>query len=277
MKRLMYLFSAISMMALVSCNNDDSFNNSEEKDDVYNLSITYKGIEYNVPCTTDSLGELIYLDDNFKNIYNNEIAKNGSVVTTIQDDNHITYYSSEEDMLKELGYKYVDSLVFEDVTKKTRASITEGYSGRLTFWDDSNYKDRNKTIFIDYDNYFSHPRLKNYDNFNDKISALKVWSYIPADKTIYVRGGGMTSNVTTNPGTGSLEPIGYTKYNTNDLRVVFLGYEHTDYRGSVLCCIPENNGVEHAHNRLRRIGWNDKISSIVLRIATKDLYTCDHQ
>lgn len=261
----------------MACNNEDSFNSIDEpeKNEVYNLSITYKGTEYIVPCTTDSLGELVYLDEEFKNFYENEINKNGSVVTTIQDDDHITYYSSEDEMLKELGYKYVDSLCVDSGVVGTRA-LTEGYAGKLQFWDDSNYKDRTKAIYIDYAKYFCHPRLKDFDNFNDKISALKVWSYIPANTTIYgpVGTDGLGSTISTKPGNNY--PTITNAYNSNDLRIVFLGYQHTDYQGSILCCIPDNNGVEHTHNRLRRLGWNDKISSIVLRIATKDLYTCNH-
>ena len=261
-----------------SCSQNEVFNGEEtyEQEGVYNLNITYKGSEYIVPCTLDKNGELVYLDEDFRNLYYNEIAKDSSVVTIINGEDSITYYSSEEEMLHELGYKYVDSLYLDSLCQSTRAPYTEGYAGKMTFWDDSNYKDRNKTILIDYIKYFSHPRLKQFDNFNDKISALKVWSFIPANTTIYGPSGSGDYNKMENLGNPSYPSTGTNKYNSNDLRIVFLGYKDSNYEGSILCCIPENNGVEHAHSKLKRIGWNDKISSIVFRIATKDLYTCDH-
>lgn len=62
--------------------------------------------------------------------------------------------------------------------------------------------------------------------------------------------------------------------NTSDIRLVFLGYEDSNYEGDILCIIPEN-GATVKHRRLKSIKWNDKISSLALRIAYKGLYTAN--
>lgn len=55
-----------------------------------------------------------------------------------------------------------------------------------------------------------------------------------------------------------------------------MGYHNSDYSGVCFCCIPENTGQPVEFDNLKRLGWNDKISSVVLRLAIKDLYQTNY-
>ena len=58
--------------------------------------------------------------------------------------------------------------------------------------------------------------------------------------------------------------------------MVFMEYHNSDYSGVCFCCIPENTGQPVEFDNLKRLGWNDKISSVVLRLAIKDLYQTNY-
>lgn len=274
-------FSILALMPLFfSCSSDVATEDMPATEveavtnEVFNLNIIYDGKEYNVPCTLDKDDNLVYLDEEFKNLYDTEISKFKELVTFEREDGKIVYYPSEAEMFKQLGYTLIDedaiTLVKNGV--KTRVSAS-AIAGRVTMWDDTGYKDRSITFETTYKQFSSCPALKYYNNFNDKTSALKVWSYIPKNDSVMLSRGLVEGKFNEMPGI-EFEPD--KMYSTNDLRVVFLGYHNSNYGGVKLCCIPENTGVAHEHSSLKSIGWNDKISAVVLRIAVKGLYPADH-
>lgn len=218
----------------------------EPQDDVFNLEISYQGQVYDVPCSLDEEGNLVYLDTKFKELYDKELSQYPNLVTLDCGNNKVAYFRSFEDMLQQKGYNLLETN--EGVEPRALTDL----AGRVTLWDDTGFKDRSVTVDVDYLQYYACPHLKPAYDFNDKTSALKVWSYIPENTTITFNG---------------------KTYNSDDLRVVFLGYEDDNYRGKVLCCIPDNNGVAHEHARLKDIGWNDKITAVVFRIIENGMYT----
>lgn len=273
MKRKFYFMVAL-LPLFFSCNNNEEiadFIAEETTNEVFNLNIVYKDKEYVVPCTLDKNDNLVYLNEEFKTLYDNEISKFNNLVTYEQEDGKIVYYPSEDAMLQELGYTLIDenAIITAKNGVQTRVA-TDAIAGVATLWDDTGYKDRSITFQCTYNQFFSWPNLKYYNNFNDKTSALKVWSYIPANDSVKVSTALVETKFNEQPG---LTFTPDKMYSTNDLRVVFLGYHNSNYGGVVFCCIPENDGMVHAHSNLKNYGWNDKISSVVLRIAIKGLYT----
>lgn len=238
--------------------------------EVFNLNIIYDGKEYVVPCTLDKDDNLVYLDEEFKNLYDREISKFKELVTYEREDGKLVYYPSEEVMMKQLGYTFVDedAIVLMKNGVKTRVSAS-AIAGRAQLWDDTGYSDRSIKLETTYNTFCSLPSLKHYNNFNDKTSALKVWSYIPQNDSVMLSRALVEEKLNEMP---ALEFAPDKMYSTNDLRVVFLGYHNSNYDAAALCCIPENTGVAHEHSNLKKIGWNDKISSVVLRIAVKGVY-----
>lgn len=275
MKRI-FIFTLAILPLITSCSNEDILKDETVNKETFNLSITYAGEKYDVPCMLDANDSLIYLDDEFRTLYEKEISKIPNLVTYLKGENEIEYFASETNLLENLDLSFVDSVVFcsNAEANKTRSIVTNtDLAGKFTLWDDKNFKDRSISADISFIRYFDHPKLKIWHNFNDKTSAIKVWSYIPSNDSVYINNA-FVSYVYDY----AMNPDSYThstKYSTNDLRVVFLGYKDSCYGSSVLCCIPDNGGLV-SYSNLGNIGWNDKISSVVLRLAVKDLYIAHH-
>lgn len=70
-------------------------------------------------------------------------------------------------------------------------------------------------------------------------------------------------------------------YSGSNLRTCLVGFHNSDYKGIKLYCISkpsvnetpglEDSNANHFDYNLRKIGWNDKISSIVFRIIKVEL------
>ena len=57
-----------------------------------------------------------------------------------------------------------------------------------------------------------------------------------------------------------------------DLRTCLLGYQNINYKGDVLYCVSNESGDPNPHEDydLKKIGWNDKISSVEFKIIRED-------
>lgn len=55
--------------------------------------------------------------------------------------------------------------------------MPEPKAGRAILYDDTDFKDRTVVIDIDYDTQWAIPNLKDYDSFNDKTSAIRVFNF----------------------------------------------------------------------------------------------------
>lgn len=210
--------------------NDDNVKNLES----FILHAKYQGKEYYVPCKLDNNNDsIIFLDQNFKDLFYNEISRLPNLVCTIKEDSCVEYSNEIIDTIQS-GIN-----IKKSSTRERPIIVQEAY---LRFWDDTNYHDRNYRIDLNETNTFwKWPSLKFYNNFNDKISALKI-------------------------------------YNNKFPEVTFLGYEDNDYKGDVLRytvsnSISEVGSVEKNVPKLKNVpkkgggNWNDKISSIHFYIS----------
>lgn len=99
--------------------------------------------------------------------------------------------------------------------------------------------------------------LKAYAKFNDKTSSIRVFNFLQNEKL-------------------------YAPFDNNqpfygkELRTCLISSEDSEFNGKVLYCIsggfagintPESLSMYHQDWDLKKIGWNDKISSVVFRIV----------
>lgn len=233
---------------MLSCTNDSGSmelqsqekleqNNYEE----FTLKAIYAGEKYIVPCLLDVKNDsIIYLDKAFSYLMNNILAENSRLVTRVHKDGYIEYVDFSQIADSSFACQSNDNNV---ITRGGAEPIN--ITTYLHFWDDSNYKDRNYRIYLDPkgNRTWECPSLKDFHNFNDKISALKIVN------------------------------------NTFDGRsdVHFLGFQDNNYRGNVLeyvvgrpclVSIPLVSESPLEIPKLKRIpmaggkNWNDQISSI---------------
>mgnify|MGYP002624683940 CR=1 FL=1 len=263
----MFLFLPL----LFACSDNSQDELAEEE--TYTLYVTYKGTEYVVPCKIGPNGNPVYLDEDYKALYNNVISKNENLVTYMKDDYSITYYDSVDEMMKDLNLRFVDldSAANASMVNGVRTRVaSDVLAGRVTLWKDMNYGGSTRNFQSYYTKFYSHHRLSDF-KFNDEASSIKVWSNIPPNDSVYVNWADVETTFNEVPHVET-PTQGSVKYATNDLRVVFMGYQHKDYGGKVLCCIPSNQGM-YSHYRLSLIDWNDIMSSVVIRLAVDGLYT----
>lgn len=66
----------------------------------------------------------------------------------------------------------------------------------------------------------------------------------------------------------------------SQLRTCLIGYEDSGFKGNILYCVASYSSTQdinrpetasHQDYKLKRIGWNDKISSVVFRIINISL------
>lgn len=243
MNRKIFLIALLPLV--VACTDMEDVETTAFVEEVNSLEVTYKGKTYNVLTTLDKDGNLVYLDTEFKKIYEEEISHFPNLATLALGENKIVYYPTQEEMLEELQLAPISD---KDNSVNSRAERV--LLGQVTLWDDTGYKDRSFTFQVySMGAFINIPHLKPLYNFNDKTSALKVWSYIPKEEIPFPTHDFIMSG---------------PKY-----CVVFYGYEHQNYSGKVLCCVPENSGPAHEHSRLKSIGWNDKITAISLKACLR--------
>lgn len=277
MRKLFLILVLTSLIYACSSDDETDMANYEENEDLepYYMNLEYQGKTYHVLCQIDANDSLIFLDTEFKRLYEDEISQIPNLVTVVKNDTALAYYTSIPAMEEGQHLMLLDSMVLTQDYLPTRV-LSSKIAGRVSWWDDKDYKDRSDSVEINYLQMISIPSMKKRNNFNDKISSLVVKSFIPNGQYITLAAGTALSKksfseFTSNP----WSVLGDDDYvNTSDIRLVFLGYEDSNYEGDILCIIPEN-GATVKHRRLKSIKWNDKISSLALRIAYKGLYTAN--
>ena len=281
--------SALGLLCMVaSCSDDDDkiedvykpydpeqgYNSPIETkaSESYSLLIKYAGKTYNVPCALVN-DSLVYLDENFNTLYKNEISQISELAALSYQDEQgnkvVEYYHSATELEEENG---IFDFAQNDLTNNIQpfTYTIEPKAGRAILYDDTNFNDRTLPFDIDYDYLIAIPDLKNYidpntneaANFNDKTSAIRVFNFLKPDSWY--------SPSYAFPGSA---------VKGNNLRTCLIGYEDSNYGGKTLYCVaPYTEGqnlndpstASHQDNRLKDLGWNDKISSIVFRIITVD-------
>lgn len=248
MKKSLIFMSFLSLILnMLSCSSDTDEllrQNSNQQGD-FILHATYKGVSYEVPGVLDKDGNPVYLNKEFSELYKNELSNHPTLVTVLRDGDIVEYYESLSEVLDVNNIKMLENAKIPEVAIDTK-SVTTGKAGRVIVWDDSNYSDRSLTFDITYSEWWAIPQLRDYNNFNDKISSLKIWSYI-------------------NPSDNIEDDFG-CRYSGSGLRITFIGYENDNYKGKVLLCLCSPQGT-HFDHRLGNIGWNDKITALRVLIS----------
>ena len=270
-----FAFILMLLPLYYACSNDNETPMSSS-DEMFSLKITWNNVEYDVPCTLDKNGKLVFCDGTFKAIYEKEIAQydGQGLVTYLTGESSFTYYPSVDVMMKELGLHFLDQNAFiEGAANRTRIVASSAVAGTVNMWRDPYYSGEQLSHMTWYTSSYWCRKLSNL-NYNDKAASIRVTSSIPLNDSVYVNYSDVEfiyneGYYSPNPPTGS------NLYMTNDLRVVFMGYKHTNYGGNVLIIIPNNSSYKQNYN-LTYIGWSKEISSDVIRIAVSGLYS-EHQ
>lgn len=277
MKKVNYLFIAI-LSLLFSCCSDSEETEQEKDDTTFVMDVSWKGNTYHVKSTYDKDGNLVYLDDSFLSIYNNEILTNDSVVTYDAGEKSLAYYTSVDEMMESLGLRFLDADPLatsqSEAKAQTRMVSSDAKAGWAVLYQHLDYAGQVLGLDAYYTLFMTIPVMSAAPvgvEWNDRASSIIVYSNIPLNDSVLVNNTEVDYQYTSVPSGNGVSP-GNTPYATNDLRVVFLGYQHKNYGGDVMCIVPNNSSYK-CHHRLGEINWNDKMSSCTLRLAVQNLYS----
>lgn len=262
----------IAFIAMSSCTNDVSssdFSTQEETSETTELIVSYKGKSYftKVAFQGDSV---IYLNEEFADIYQNEISKIDGLATLMHEDafgrDVIEYYSNAKELEETAGIDTIPgqkeiplSVNPSDTRSVTDFPITGTVVGMAQLWDDKDYKDNSVVIRCTLNEFQCVNNMKKAAGFNDKASAIKVWNYL--NPNTYYKGYYLLANSTQ-----------LVQLYGSDLRICLISYADSDFKGKVLYCVsnPSGDSNPHQDRRLKSIGWNDKISSAKCRVVVAD-------
>jgi len=243
-----------------SCSENDFTTDEAVPNEQFTLYAKYKGIDYVVPCVSIN-NSVVFLNKEFNDLYQNEISLLPNLAVLALSDNVVEYYSTENELQTKSGITFFDQESTSTNEPQTKANTF--ITGTAILYDDTNFKDTEVRFSIDNTLIYSCPNLKNAYAFNDKTSAIRLFNFIPSNSYFGLPYSGFTYD----------DPNGMG----SNMRIVLIGYQNDTYGGQVLYCISTYSSSEdiykpetatHQDWKLGNIGWNDKISSVVLRIAT---------
>lgn len=254
--------SLIGLAAASCASEDEPFNESRppvEDNNPFTIIAKYKGKTYEVPCIVEN-DSVVYLDDEFSKLYNNEISKHPNLAMFVNKDEQgrdvVSYFENENTLTNSLNVKAVSI----SAAGNSRANIT--HVGTAWLFDDVGYEDRFVKLDLLSNAGITIFSLKEYRAFNDKTSSIRLENFMEPGTYYYI---------------GNEIHGGYTKSGGN-LRVCLTSYEDSNFKGKVLYCVGEYFGSlmrpepdrPHEDYNLKRLGWNDKISSCVFQVITVD-------
>lgn len=273
LKRFRSAYLLLSLMT-VACSQEvvnESLSEKSESDEE-ELIVKYNGKTYTTQVVYEG-DSVIYLNQEYADIYENEIKTATDLAIYLHKDESgrdiVEYYNSEEDLQESVNISIIENMPVENIsTTLTRGSNTlyeipiDGkILGEALMFDDKGYSDRRVKLKVTEKLYQFIPHLKAFANFNDKTSSIKVYNYMSPN--------GKYNGDRWQP-TGGVPGNDYIL--GKDLRTCLLGYQNINYKGDVLYCVSNESGDPNPHEDydLKKIGWNDKISSVEFKIIRED-------
>lgn len=265
--KISYFFAiGICSLFLSACSESDDLSKEKVEEQSFPITVVYDGITYELQAKTIN-DSLVYLDDSFAKIYNTQIKPNKRLAALAYKaaDGHdiIEYYDSAEKLEKNNGLKEISDIATMPVESGTGITdpVTTGTIGRAILYDDKGFKDREVVLDINPEYYVKISNLKSYAGFNDKTSSIRVFNFLVPEIGYSTSYSGP-----------------YNAISGKFLRTCLISYEDSGFKGKVLYCVSNTycpisssgDWYEKYHQdwKLAKIGWNDKISSVVFRIVT---------
>lgn len=220
------------MIFLFSCSNDSENLTEDISDNSNKLQITYKGTSYNA--SYDLINDSIVFRDGeeFKRVFEDNLSQNPSLAVYYNQDGSIEYFDSYDELA------LIKNITTEsnDTALGTKSTYPPSFMAVVTFWDDTNYKDRSFTFYVEniYVTAFAE-HLKYPFGFNDKCSAFKL-DYLSNDP---------------------------------NYKAVLQMYEDNTYRGRCLVYEVSSSAPQCHVPRLKSVSFNDKLTSFRLRLVKR--------
>lgn len=270
MKKFFSLLSLCIIFAMQSCSSDQEPTIPESQEvepaSISHMVVKFEGKTYETEVVTfgDSVA---YLNKEYAELYRNRISKLKEPATIFSEDEdgtiHVEYFLSEADLLSDhkiikLEKRSIDNHLYTR-SDTILPPLPDGYIlARAELFDDRKFEDRVLFSFAATIKSTAIPNLKEL-GFNDKASSIKVFNLMTPSQSYLLWYTDVKTNTTK-----------WDRKNGSGIRPVLSCYHNSNFGGAVLYCIapPTGSGQVHEDRNLKKIGWNDRISSIAWALIT---------
>lgn len=268
MKKFLILMSFCIMFAMQSCSSYDEPTmpeTAESETSISHMVVKFEDRIYETDVMT--VGDSVrYLNEEYAELYLSKISNNPDIAAVISSDEvgttYVEYFMSEKKLLEK--YEFAQLERNENTSSNaTRSKVIDLVVGDNSspilavaeLYDDKDFKDTELITYMTPTWNGSVPNMKEH-GFNDKTSSIKIYNKIKSSTyyTIY-----------------SVN-FPYQKTYLGDwIRPVLKCYHNSYFEGGVIYCIasPPGSLVDHTDTNLKKIGWNDRISSIEWLLVVK--------
>lgn len=264
MKNLLKITALCILVAMQSCSSEDEPQYpvaNQPNSEISKMVVRFNGkiYETDVKETGDSVS---YLNEEYAEIYHNKIEKASKIAILLTSDEDGTtyadYYYSEEELLER--YKII-KLPDVEPTRSREINLIDSNDTDPLVATAELYKDKDlkNDVLKVYTTTVGGTVISNFKTigFNDCVTSIKLINKLDPN-TKYILGKGPDSLVNIIGTSGS------------QIRPVLACFKDANFSGSVIYCVasPTGSSVDHTDSNLKKIKFNDKISSLGWNIVT---------
>lgn len=266
MKNLLKIMALCILVAMQSCSTEDEpqyMVANQPNSEISKMVVRFGGKVYEtgVKETGDSVS---YLNSEYAEVYRSRIANSEKIAAVLYSDEdgttYVDYFTSEKELIKEYDFFKLENNKLSNM--KTRADVKDlmpsdnvyPVIAKAALFRDSDFKNDELRIYATTKWANGVPNLKSI-SFNDRISSIKLINLLNPDSYYSMYYYSL-------PLVGSEEKVRIHK--GDGLRPVLRCCQDANYKGSVIYCIssPSGSSVDHTDSNLKKIKFNDKISSV---------------
>ena len=276
MKQILYFLSACLMTLVQSCSSDQDsmyLDPTSQESEISHMVVKFEGRTYETDVKT--VGDsVVYLNEEYAEVYRTKIVDNSEIATMISSDEagitHVKYYKTEEELLRSnrlmplsIGKESIE--IIDGTTRSVIANLTPTgiVIGTAVLYQNTNHGGDRLIVGMTTMSANGVGNLKDF-GFNDKISSIKlinemspnteytIWYHDLSDNNIYKR----------------------RIFRGSQILPVLICYRNTGFKGKALYCVanPTGSGTDHLDENLKKLGFNDIISSLELALIEKAAY-----
>ncbi len=262
MKILIKFACLCSIVAMQSCSSEDvpeymEVNDSNTANSKMVVRFGGKIYKTDVKEVGDSVA---YINEEYAKLYRSKIANSPNIAAVLSSDEYgttyVDYFPSEKELLENYDFMKLENEYESHET--TRAGVidlmkpnnTDSVIAVADLYRDKDYKNDVLIVYATTKWATAIPNLKSI-SFNDRVSSIRLINNMNENSYYSM---------------GNYDPIfaGLHTHRGNELRPVLACYKDANYSGSVIYCIasPTGSSVDHTDSNLKKIKFNDKISSL---------------
>ena len=274
MKHVLFFLSACIITLMQSCSSDQEpmyLDPTSQESEISHMVVKFDGRTYETDVKT--VGDsVVYLNEEYAEVYRTKIVDNSEIATMISSDEagtiYVVYYDSEEDLRK---HNNMISIVCESGEMRSEIASTRGVNFAPTnaiiataeLYRNTGFGGKCITGTANTSVSTAIPNLGDM-GFNDKASSIKLFNKMDPNLYYTIKYTDVLDNNT----------IKQDIFKGSAMLPVLICYRNVGYEGKALYCVgnPAGSATDHMDSNLKKLGFNDIISSFEFVIINRNAF-----